>query len=96
MATETIRPGWAFKENDTTTDYVDNRIKLSGATTTLKIINDGNEPLDFAINREEDTVKVDGIVLSGETLELNDIDQGLNSVAVKGAITTAYRLWAYY
>ena len=96
MATETIRPGWAFKEDDTTTDYVDNYIKLTGAITTLKIKNDGAQPLDFMINRSSDATSIDGKVPAGEELNLADIDQGLSSVAVKGASATAYRLWAYH
>jgi hypothetical protein len=96
MATETIRPGWAFKEDNTTADYEDNYVALKGAITTLKIKNDGGNPLQFMINRSSDSEVVDGIVLANEELTLNDIDQGLNSVAVKGAVASAYRLWAYY
>lgn len=94
MANETIRPGYAYKDDDATADYVDNRIELRGATTTLKIINDSANDLDFAINREEDTTKVDGVVKGNSELTLPDIDQGLSSVAVKG--NGAYRLWAYH
>lgn len=95
MAAETIRPGWAFKEDTGTVDYVDNRIEFKGSITTLKIINDGDtNDLQFAINRGEDTSEVDGVVKPGETLNLPDIDQGLNSIAVKGV--TDYRFWAYH
>lgn len=94
MANETIKPGYAFKEDVATANYVDNRVELKGAITTLKIINDGGADLQFALNRSDDTVEVDGIVKAGETLDLTDIDQGLSSVAVKGS--GAYRFWAYY
>lgn len=96
MATETIRPGYAFKEDNTTLDYADNHMELNGAITTLKIINDGGNDLEFMINRAEDATAVDGIVKAGEELNLADIDQGLSSVAVKSAVATAYRLWAYH
>lgn len=96
MAEETIRPGWAYKADNTTTAYAANHIELKGAITTLKIKNDGVNPLDFMINRSEDASKIDGQVLAGEELNLSDIDQGLSSVAVKGALVTAYRLWAYH
>jgi len=94
MANESIRPGYAYKDDVATTNYVDNRIELRGATTTLKIINDSVNDLEFAINREEDTTKVDGIVKANSELHLPDIDQGLSSVAVKG--NGAYRMWAYH
>lgn len=94
--TETVRPGWAYKDGNTTTAYVDNRVELIGASTSLKIINDGANPLDFAINREEDTTEIDGVVKAGEELDLNDLRQGLSSIAVKGALVSAYRLWAYH
>jgi hypothetical protein len=96
MATETIRAGWSFKEGNTSAAYADNFMKFQGATTTLKIINDGDNDLEFMINRQEDSNKVDGIVKAGETLELNDIDQGLSTIAVKGSVATAYRLWGYH
>lgn len=95
MVTETIKPGYAFKEDVATANYADNRVELRGATTTLKIVNDSAGVLEFALNRSEDTDEVDGTVKAGETLNLADIDQGLSSVAVRGA-GLAYRFWAYY
>ena len=94
MANESIRPGFAYKDDVATANFSDNRVELRGATTTLKIINDGASDLEFQTNREADASDVDGIVKVGESLELNDIDQGLSSVAVKGS--GAYRFWAYY
>ena len=94
--TETVRPGYVYKDGTTTTAYVANRVEAVGAITTIKIFNDGANPLDFALNREEDAVAIDGVVPAGEFVELNDIDQGISNIAVKGAMASAYRFWAYH
>ena len=75
MANETIRPGYAYKDNTTTDDYVDNRIELSGSATALKIINDSGNALDFALNRSEDATKIDGVVPANSELELKGFTQ---------------------
>lgn len=93
--TETVRPGWNYKDGNTTGDYVDNRLEINGAVNTLEIFNDGANDLQFAINREEDTTKIDGVIKTGEKKVFSDIKQGLSNVAVKGAVASAYRLWAY-
>lgn len=98
MANESIRPGYAYKDDTTTNNYVNNRIKLKGPSNQLKIINDSANALDFVINREEDSTKVDGVVPANSELELRDLNQGLSSIAVKstvGGSHATYRLWAY-
>lgn len=94
--TETVKPGYAYKDGNTTAAYAGNRIELKGAITTIKIANDGASPLDFVLNQAADSVEIDGVVKAGEVLTLDNIDQGVSSIGVKSASATAYRLWAYY
>ena len=89
------RPGYLYMDGNTETAYVDSRELAQGANTNLKICNDGAQPLQFAINRAEDTTKIDGVVPAGKELYLSDIHGGISNVAVKGSSATAYRLWAY-
>ena len=98
MANETIRPGYAYKDGSTTNNYTDSRIKLSGFATTLKIVNDSANALDFSMNREEDATEVDGVVPANSELELKGVNQGFRNVAVKSTVPASaatYRLWAY-
>jgi len=98
MANETIRPGYTYKDDTTTNDYSGNRVELKGASTVLKIINDSGNALDFALNREEDATKIDGVVPANSELELKGLNQGFSSVALKSTVPAShatYRLWAY-
>ena len=88
------RPGYLYMDGVAEADYVDSREEVRGAITTLKVFNDGGADLEFAINREEDADSVDGVVPAGESVSLDDIDQGLNSIAVRGS--GAFRVWAYH
>lgn len=99
MANETIRPGYAYKDDITTNDYSGNRIVLNGAATALKIINDSANALDFTLNRAADSTKIDGVVPANSELELRGFSQSFSSVALKstvGGSHATYRLWAYH
>lgn len=99
MANETIRPGYAYKDDTTTNDYSDNRIELSGSATALKVINDSANALDFTLNRAGDSTKIDGVVPANSELELKGFAQSFSSIAVKstvGGSHATYRLWAYH
>lgn len=92
MAVETIRPGYAYKSDTLTANYSDNFLRLTGNVNQIKIISTG--AAQFIINREEDSVEVDGEVIANEVFDLKDLNQGAWSIAIKG--TGTFRLWAYH
>lgn len=94
MPIEEKRSGYAYKEDVATASYQDNYLKLHGKINQLKIINDTAVNLQFSLNRESDTSKVDGTIKANEAFRLDDMEQGIGSIAIKGG--GAYRLWAYH
>lgn len=94
MATKVKRPGYLFLADDATANFSDNFERLNGKITQLKIINDSGNDLQFTLNREIDSDKVDGIVKNGENFRLDDINQGIGTIGISGS--GAFRLWAYH
>jgi len=93
MATETVKPNYAFKDGVATANYSDNHVQLQGLNTQVKFKNDGANPIEFSLNRSNDTDEVDGIVKPNEEITLQNIQQGISTIAVRG--NGAFRFWAY-
>ena len=93
MANETIRPGYAYKDDTLTANYEDNFMELGGHNTQLKIINNDAGDLEFVINSRDDSQEVHGVVKENEEIKLDNVNDGIRSIGVRG--TGTYRMWAY-
>lgn len=77
----------------TTTTYKGvNSFEYNGALDQLRIHNTGANTLQFSVKGADDSV-VDGDILTGEDKIFENVQT--NRIAVKSAIATTARIWAY-